>query len=54
MIQRRNGLGLALEAFTELSSRDFDGNIALQTRIVGAIHFTHAARAEHPENFVWT
>ena len=45
MIQRGDSLGFALEAFGKLRGRDFDGDVAIQARIVGAIHLAHAADA---------
>ena len=46
MIQRRNGLRLALEALAEPSSRDFDRHVALQTRASGSVYFAHSTRAD--------
>ncbi len=34
------------------AAQDLDGDITAQPRVVGAIHVTHAARAEQPENSV--
>ena len=52
MIQGRDGLRLALEAFAELSSRNFDRNITLQTRVSGSIDLSHTARADLREDFI--
>ena len=45
----------AMQAFgigRETGWEDFDGDIAAQPRVAGAIDFTHPARAERRENFV--
>ena len=52
MIQRRNGLRLTLEAFAELSGGDFDRNVALQTRVAGSVHLSHATGADGRQDFV--
>ena len=54
MIQRRDGLGFTLEALAELRGGNFDGDVAIQTRVAGAIHFAHAARADGREDLVRT
>ena len=53
MIQRGDGLGFALKALAKLLRGDFDGHVAIQSRIVRAIHFAHPAGAERREDFVW-
>jgi hypothetical protein len=52
MIQRRDGLGLAFEAFGKLRRRDFNGDITIQTRIASPIYLAHAARADGFEDLV--
>ena len=52
MIQRRDGSRFALEAFTELRGGNFDRHVAIQARVVGAIHLAHAARADGRKDFV--
>src|SRR5271156_5829350 len=54
MIERRNGMRLALEALAELSSADFDRDVALQPRIPRLVNLSHAARADLREHFVMT
>ncbi len=54
MIQGGDCLRLELEAFTELSSRDFDRNITFQTRVPGSIDLSHTARADLREDFIGT
>ena len=41
MIQRGNSAGFALEAVRESLLRYFDSDVAVEARIVGAIHLTH-------------
>ncbi len=49
MVQGGDGMGLAFEAFAALGvsgcvfAQDFDGHIAIETRIVRAVDFAHAA-----------
>ena len=52
MIQRRDGARLALEAFAEFGLGDLDRDDAIQARVVGFVHLTHAARADGREDFV--
>jgi len=52
MVQRGNGLRLALEAFAELGSGDFDRNVALQTRVSRAIHLAHPTGADGGEDLI--
>ena len=60
MVQRRNRPRLALHALFQLRRRrkmrgeNFDRDRAVEARVAGAIHFSHAARAEQRLNFVWT
>ena len=51
MIQRGNGFGFTLEALAELLAGNFDRDIPIQTRVLGAIHFSHAARANGAQGF---
>ncbi len=53
MIQRGDGFGFALKALRELCGGDFNGYVAIQSRIVRAIHLAHPARAERRDDFVW-
>jgi hypothetical protein len=53
-IQCRNGLRLALKTFAELSSGDFDREVALQTPVSGSVHFSHATGTDGRKNFVGT
>ena len=46
MIQRRNRARLAGESFGELDVRQFDRDVSVQARIVGAIDLAHAAFAD--------
>src|SRR6266851_4497847 len=52
MIQRGDGFGFTLGALRELQRGNFNGHIAIQTRVFGAIHLTHAARANRREDLV--
>src|ERR1051325_1625717 len=54
MIQRCDGACLALEALGELRGGNFDGDVAIESRIGGAIHLTHAPSSERAENFTGT
>ena len=51
MIQRRDCAGLALEAFVELGLGSFDGDSAIEARIVGLVDVTHPALANGREDF---
>jgi hypothetical protein len=42
MVERRDGFGFTLEAFAELRGGNFDRDVAIQTRVSGAIYLTHA------------
>jgi hypothetical protein len=52
MIQCGDCPGFPFEAFAEVGRGDFDGHIAPQARIVGAIHFAHASLADLLGNFI--
>ena len=58
MIQGRNDAGFPLEALPGLGivrkmrGQDLDGDGALQTRVAGAIHFSHAACSQRRLNFI--
>src|SRR5580658_5553445 len=54
MIQRGDGFGFTLEALAELRGGDFDRDVAIQPRVSGAIHLSHAASAEGRKDFVGT
>jgi hypothetical protein len=46
VVECRDCLGFPLEPFAELRGGYFDRDVAIQARVSGSIHFTHAARAE--------
>jgi hypothetical protein len=52
VVQRGDGAGLAFKAVAEAFGGDFDGDFAVQARVVGAVNGAHAAFAEHGEDFV--
>ena len=58
MIERRDGSRLALEALfqirigREMSWQDFDGDVAAETHVPCAIHFSHPTRTERCEDLV--
>ena len=52
MIERRNGLRLALEAFAELRCGDFDRNITTDAGIARFPHLSHSTLADGREDFV--
>ena len=52
MIQRGNGLGFPLETLAELGIGEFDRDVAIQTRVAGAIHLSHSARTKERKDFV--
>jgi len=52
VIERGHGLGFTLEALRELFPRDLDRNVAIQTRVAGAIDLAHTAGANGRENLV--
>jgi hypothetical protein len=58
MRQHSHGAGFALEACLavgvvgEWFGQDFDGDLAAQAYIAGAIHLSHAARTEGSDNLV--
>jgi hypothetical protein len=54
MIQRGDGARFALEQVAELFGGDFDGDITVEARISGAIHFAHASLAEQRGDLVRT
>jgi len=59
MVERGNGLGLALEALervgrARIGGQHLDGHDAVQPRVARAIHLPHAARAEGAEDLVGT
>jgi hypothetical protein len=45
MIQRGDSSSLALEPLAKPHAGNFDREVPIQTRVLGAIHFSHAARA---------
>ena len=55
----RGGARLGLESTEtvrvrrELAGEHLDGDIAPETRIAAAVHFTHSARAEQADDLVW-
>ena len=46
MVQRCHYSGFALEPLGELFGGDFDRDIAIEARIAGSEHFTHASGAD--------
>jgi hypothetical protein len=54
VIQRRDGVDLALEAITEALGGKFDGYLASHARIARPVHFPHAACTEGRQDFVGT
>ncbi len=52
MIQRGDGTGFAFKAIGELMSGDFDGDIAVQSRITGSPHFSHSSLAEERDDLI--
>jgi hypothetical protein len=52
MIQRGNGFGFTLETLAEPRAGNFDGDDPIQTRVFGALHFSHTARANGRKDFV--
>ena len=58
MVQCRGRTGLLREALQTFAIRrircrqHFDGDDAIEARIVGAVHFAHPARTEHGLDFV--
>ena len=58
VIQSRGRTGLPLKAFQiliirrQVAGEEFDGNIAAQASVAGAIHLAHAARSERAGNFI--
>ena len=58
MVQGSEHFGFALEpgepvrVGRERSRQDFDGNVALEICVSGAIHLTHAAHAEQDNDFI--
>ena len=52
MVERGDGFGFALEAFGELGGGDFDGDVAVEAGVVGAVDFAHAAGADGGLDFV--
>ena len=59
MLQAGDGAGLAFEARAQIVPvgdelrEDFDGDGAVKPRVARFPYFTHAARAEGREYFVW-
>jgi hypothetical protein len=52
MVQSRNEARLAREPVRELDRGDFDGDVALETRIAGSIHLSHAAGPDETGHFI--
>jgi len=52
MVERRDGSRFLAEAVAELFGSDFDGYLAADARIAGAIDFSHPAFAEFGSNLV--
>ena len=43
VVERRDGSGLAVEAFRELGGAGLDGDVAAEAGVVGFVDFAHAA-----------
>ena len=54
MIERRNGVRLALESVVELVRGNLDRDGPAEPRIRAEIDLAHAAFADHRQNFVVT
>jgi hypothetical protein len=54
MVQCSDGASLTLESLAELTSGDFDRDVALHNRVSGSAHFSHAVSAPKGKNFVWS
>jgi hypothetical protein len=60
MVERRDRARLALEVLAEVGvgrkvcRQDFHCDVAAEARILRAVYFSHAARAEPTEDFVGT
>ncbi len=58
MRQRRDGTRLALETGERVGvlgktrGKDLDRDLAAEPRVVGAVHFSHSARADRREDFI--
>src|SRR6202044_2371150 len=52
MIQRGDRARLALEAFGEFLSGDFDGHVAAEPRVARFPHFSHTTRADGREDLI--
>ncbi len=52
MIQRGDGFGFTFQSVAELRTGNFDCDVPIQTRVSGAIHFSHTSRANGSEDFV--
>ena len=52
MIQRRDGVGFALETLAELGVGNFDRDVAIQARVVRLVHFSHSALADGRKDFI--
>src|ERR1700686_5025801 len=46
VIQRRHGASLAVESFTELALSNLKRDDAIQPRVAGFVHLSHAARSD--------
>ena len=54
VIQGRDCARFAGEALRELDVRDFDRGVAIEARVVGAIHLAHATFTDQRLDFVRT
>jgi hypothetical protein len=52
MIQRRDGAGLPLEALIEFGPGSLDRDNAVEPRVAGLVHLTHAPGADGREDLV--
>jgi hypothetical protein len=52
MVQRRDGSGFPLEAFSEMLGGDFDRYVAVEARVGGAVHLSHPALAKMADDLV--
>src|SRR6476661_6566811 len=52
MVQRGDSAGFALEALAEALGGDFDGDLAAQARVAGAVNLAHPALADARQDFI--
>jgi hypothetical protein len=54
VVQLRDHFGFACESLREFGVRGFDGDLAFDARIEGAVHLAHASCAQEVADFVGT